>query len=174
MPFTNPDYIETARFELENPTYQEMINLMGKSVQQKIKERQGENILVVYMFAGHGMILNGQQAILFNEVNKETGYYKLHPTEQTVRAFARVYPYSYHLLFCPCCRTNFKGGESIGCVEATNKEEATKKLEVIKKVKQELKEVAKDTQDKQKAELAHLKLTCMDLEARSKMQMEVA
>ena len=45
---------------------------------------------------------------------------------------------------------------------------------MIKKVKQELREVAKDTQDKQKAELAHLKLTCMDLEARSKMQIEVA
>ena len=41
-------------------------------------------ILVVYVIAGHGQILNGQQAAVVNEFNSNTSFYKLWAVEKDI------------------------------------------------------------------------------------------
>ena len=53
------------------------------------------NFLVLYVFAGHGMLAYGKQVLLLNEYNEETGYYKWWGIEGEVRNVGERFPNSY-------------------------------------------------------------------------------
>ena len=46
------------------------------------------NYLVIFLFAGHGMIKEGAQVLLYNEFDENTGYYKMFKAEETIRQWA--------------------------------------------------------------------------------------
>ena len=62
------------------------------------------NYLVIFLFACHGVLLEGTTHILLNEYDEKTGYYKLFPAEKKLRTYAETYPNAYILGIFACCR----------------------------------------------------------------------
>ena len=49
------------------------------------KEKPLETILILVLFAGHGMINDGRQVLLVNEFDKSKTFYKLIGAEENIR-----------------------------------------------------------------------------------------
>ena len=62
------------------------------------------NYLVIFLFAGHGMLYEGRQVLLYNEFEKSTRFYKMFLAEQKLRSFAELYPNAYLIGIFACCR----------------------------------------------------------------------
>ena len=90
-----------------------------KEISTYIKKHPRENILVTYMFAGHGLVHKGAQTVLINEFDPKTGYYRLFLVEQLMRAMSTNYHNSYHVAFFPCCREISKKDKHCGCFGPT-------------------------------------------------------
>ena len=78
-----------------------------------------EKVLVVYIFASHGIQENGSQGVVINEFDKSSGYYKIWKAEAMIRVLARLFPNSYHLGFFACCREVHDPFRHTGCVGGT-------------------------------------------------------
>ena len=113
------------------------------------------------MFAGHGMVHNGAQTVLVNELDPKTGYYRLLLVEQVMRAMSNNFKCSFHLAFLPCCREIYNKDKHCNCFGPT-KEKATEFFNA----KNEAMNAALKIEDKDKAELAALRLKVMELEAK--------
>ena len=46
------------------------------------------NYMIIYHFAGRGVLNSGQQYFVLNEFDKETKFYKLLPAEERIRDLA--------------------------------------------------------------------------------------
>ena len=60
--------------------------------------------MLVFVVAGHGMNESGMQTLLINEFNPKTNWYKMWNLEKFIRTFAEMYPNTYSMAFCACCR----------------------------------------------------------------------
>ena len=62
------------------------------------------NYLVIFLFAGHGMIKDGSQVLLYNEFDEKTGFYKMFRAEKKIRQWAEIFPNAYLMGIYACCR----------------------------------------------------------------------
>ena len=46
------------------------------------------NYMVIFLFAGHGILKEGQQEVVINEYNRQKGFYKLFKAESKLRSWA--------------------------------------------------------------------------------------
>ena len=76
-------------------------------IQQKLEKSPKENIVIVYVLSGHGMIHDGRQVLLLNEFDKESKFYKFWPVEQHIRHIAKRHKNSYQIAFNSSCRQVF-------------------------------------------------------------------
>ena len=53
------------------------------------KENPDKNYVVIHLYAGHGMIVEGRQVVLMNQYNRNLGFYKWNGVEQNVRDMAK-------------------------------------------------------------------------------------
>ena len=65
------------------------------------------NILVVSVFAGHGILKNGTQTLVLNEYDQESEFYKLLEAEHKMRLLSDMYSNSYIIAIFACCREIF-------------------------------------------------------------------
>ena len=68
------------------------------------KKQPVENFLVICLFAGHGVLKEGMQTMLYNQYNPKTGFYKFMNAEKKLRGWAYIYPNSYIVGIFACCR----------------------------------------------------------------------
>ena len=80
------------------------MNDLIKELAAKFKKEPEKNFLVIYVVAGHGMNVSGQQSLLVNEYNSRTKFYKMFSLEQKLRWMAEQCVNSYSMAFCACCR----------------------------------------------------------------------
>ena len=60
--------------------------------------------LIIYLFAGHGVLMDGMQAYVLNEWDPSNKYYKIFNAEKKVRALAESYYNTYNISIFACCR----------------------------------------------------------------------
>ena len=88
--------------------------------------------LGVFFIAGHGMIHEGSQRILFNEFDKQRKFYKLFPIEVNVRTMTKTFKNSYLIVTMACCREIFIPKRHGNCVGAKTKDEAKIQFDQLK------------------------------------------
>ena len=59
---------------------------------------------MIFLFAGHGLMQEGQQVLLYNEFDARDKFYRLLRAEAKLRTFAEIYPNSYIISIFACCR----------------------------------------------------------------------
>ena len=74
--------------------------------------------LVFCLFAGHGILKDGEQHLVLNELDKKQGFYKLLNAESYIRRFSEACnTNSYFIGIFACCRELFKPAKMQGQVE---------------------------------------------------------
>ena len=68
------------------------------------KKKPLDKFLVIFLFAGHGLMVEGQQNLLYNEFDNREKFYRLLRAEAKLRTFAEIYPNSYIISIFACCR----------------------------------------------------------------------
>ena len=136
---------EDQIYDLSNdPTEKEVKNTImsiTKKIQQGRDKTPRENYLVIFFFAGHGILKDGGQHVLYNEFNPRSKFYKTLNAEQQLRHMANKLPNSYIIGIFACCRQLYNAGDMTGCVEydETAEEEKTEKLdEIVEEVKEQV------------------------------------
>ena len=86
------------------------------------KAKQPINYLVVILFAGHGILRDGMQSLLFNEYDPKTGFYKLLKVEAKLRVWAEIYPNLYTIGIFACCRQLYDPEIMSGFISKEEKE----------------------------------------------------
>lgn len=78
---------------------------MTVSIQKRVAKYPDDNHLIIYVVAGHGMMQNGRQAILINELDPRGKFYKKWSLELNIRDLAKNHPdNTYQIVFFGCCR----------------------------------------------------------------------
>ena len=77
---------------------------LSKRLREGKKARPPENYLVIILFAGHGILKDGMQALLYNEYDQAAGFYKIMKAESKLRVWAEIYPNLYVIGVFACCR----------------------------------------------------------------------
>ena len=72
-----------------------------------MRKNPDETVFVLIAAASHGMSFNGAQALLVNELNNATGFYKVFAAEEDCRDIAKNHSNSYLLGLFACCREIF-------------------------------------------------------------------
>ena len=62
---------------------------------------------IMFLFAGHGVLIDGMQNVLYNEYDKVKKYYKVFAAEKKLRSWAEVFPNSYIVSIFACCRQTY-------------------------------------------------------------------
>ena len=73
-----------------------------------------ENFLIIFLFAGHGLLKDGQQVLVLNEYDQKTSFYKLYMAEKKLRTLARVFTNSYLIGIFACCRQLYNQNDMKG------------------------------------------------------------
>ena len=63
-----------------------------------------EKYLIIFLFAGHGILKDGMQALLYNEYDPSTRFYKVLNAEAKLRLWSEIYPNAYIIGIFACCR----------------------------------------------------------------------
>ena len=63
-----------------------------------------EKYLIVFMFAGHGVLRDGTQCLIYNDFNKRERFYNMLAAESKLRSWAEIYPHAYLIGIFACCR----------------------------------------------------------------------
>ena len=71
------------------------------------KKKPLEKYLLIFLFAGHGLMVDGLQNLVYNEFDPNSKFYKLLRAEAKLRAYAEIYPNSYIISIFACCRQNY-------------------------------------------------------------------
>ena len=104
-----------------------------KKLKEMIKEGQESkppvNYLVIFLFAGHGMIKEGAQVLLYNEFDENTGYYKMFKAEETIRQWAAQFQNSYFMGIFACCRQLYNSDTMEGNYSKIQLQNADKTLQ---------------------------------------------
>ena len=104
----------------QNPTRKDLIKAF-RSISAKLREGKYktpcERILVISLFACHGILKSGLQNVVFNEYDKDTGFYVIQPIENMLRDWSKMYLNSYIISIFACCRQIYdKQNVHTGCV----------------------------------------------------------
>ena len=90
-----------------NPKEDEVTKVIEK-LKSMLEEGKSQtppiNYLVMFLFAGHGMIKEGAQVLLYNEFDKKSGFYKMFKAEEIIRNMAAEFDNSYLMGIFACCR----------------------------------------------------------------------
>ena len=99
-----------------------------------------EKYLLIFLFAGHGLVMDGQQVLLYNEFDPKEKFYKIMRAEQKLRAYAETYQNSYIVSIFACCRQNYDPSWMRGqCLSKKEYEEMiAENEEVVKALHQRL------------------------------------
>ena len=62
------------------------------------------NYIIIFLFAGHGLLKEGEQVIVINEYDRSNGFYKLFMAESKLRDLAERYSNAYLIGIFACCR----------------------------------------------------------------------
>ena len=66
-----------------------VLNMISKKIREgKNKSVPVENYLIICLFAGHGVLKDGMQTMLYNQYDKKTGFYKFMNAEKKLRGWA--------------------------------------------------------------------------------------
>ena len=86
------------------------------------------NYLIICMFAGHGILRDGSQYLVFNQFDKQSKFYKMMNVEIFLRNCSDSYSNSYMIGIFACCREIYKPKVHTGYEEA--KKDRIEKLDV--------------------------------------------
>ena len=142
----------------ENPSSALVTAEMGK-LSKRLRagksKRPVENYFIVFLFAGHGILKDGMQAMLYNEYDEASAFYKVLTAEAKLRLWSEIYPNAYIVGIFACCRQLYDHTTMTGCI---SKERAIsiqeEGLESIAAFPQHLGEFKKHLQDFQLTELS--------------------
>ena len=100
--------------------------MVSKRISDGKKKTPVENYLVIFLFAGHGMLKDGMQVMLYNEYDKKAEFYKLMMAEAKLRGWAEIYPNSYIIGIFACCRQLHKNETMCDCISREEAEQYLK------------------------------------------------
>ena len=121
-------------------------------IQRLIKQNPQKKYLVVWLFAGHGILTGGMQSIVINEFDRFTKFYRTYKVESAISALAAKNPNSYMITIFACCRQLHNEKSMTGCINQQQKSEIeqNESLEAMKKEAKEIEdsnaEIEKDRQ----------------------------
>ena len=90
-----------------NPTMSEtgkVLDKISKELRESKKMKPPEKHLIVFLFAGHGVLRDGMQFLIYNEWNKREKFYHMLSAEAKLRSWAEIYPHAYIISIFACCR----------------------------------------------------------------------
>ena len=76
----------------------------------------GQNFLIFYIFACHGIQKEGSQSIVINEFDPEAEFYRLWPAEADIRQWSEKFHNTYHVGLFACCREIHDPAKHRGCI----------------------------------------------------------
>ena len=82
-------------------------NDMSTNLNRLFKSKPDQIILALSCYAGHGMIQDGRQIILVNELAPNKGFYKIVGVEENMRKSAIFNSNAYIVVIYACCREIF-------------------------------------------------------------------
>ena len=132
-----------SEYDLTKNPKRKDIQKLTNQLRSDLKEWKDKKLLVVYVFACHGIVEGGVQGVIINEYKKSSGYYDIWKVENYIRGKARDYPNSYHIAFFACCRETFDPFRHSGCLGGT-KEEAAAQFKAIEEVQKKAQEAHQD------------------------------
>ena len=109
-------------------------NTTFRTLTQRLQKNPDTNFLILYVFAGHGMNVKGQQIVLLNEYDKPSKWYKMLHVEGKIRVLSSMFPNSYQLAFFACCREIYDKTHHVGLPKGSvvPTEEVHEEVEEIK------------------------------------------
>ena len=63
---------------------------------------------MICLFAGHGVLKDGAQCLIYNEYVAKTNFYRVLTAEKVVRGTADAYTNAYMVCIFACCRQLYK------------------------------------------------------------------
>ena len=81
-----------------------VLDKISKELREAKKMKPPEKHLIVFLFAGHGVLRDGMQYLIYNEWNKKERFYQMLSAEAKLRSWAEIYPNSYIIGIFACCR----------------------------------------------------------------------
>ena len=96
--------------------FEKVLAMLSTKLREGKKKVPKENYLVIFLFAGHGILKDGTQMMLYNEYDKRAGFYKMLQAEAKLRTWAEIYPNSYVIGIFACCRQNYNHATMTGCI----------------------------------------------------------
>ena len=81
-----------------------VMDSLSKGLREAKKKNPPERHLIVFLFAGHGILRDGLQHLVYNEFNKREGFYQLFNAEGKIRYWSEIYPHAYFISLFACCR----------------------------------------------------------------------
>ena len=91
----------------EDPSYAQVIKvfrLITNRLEAGVRVTPRVNYLVIWIFAGHGIVKDGMQNMLLNQFDSESKFYKMLAAESMVRDMANRYSNAYMLAIFSSCR----------------------------------------------------------------------
>ena len=88
-----------------------------KDINRRCRENPDKKLLIVFVLAGHGMQVGGQQVLLLNEF--KNGFYAWFAVEGTIRVRAEFYSNIYQIGIFACCREIHGSKDHYGCFGGT-------------------------------------------------------
>ena len=111
----------TTKATLENTFRDKISSKLNKGK----KANPPENYLVIFLFACHGVLYEGNQSIVLNEYDNSTKWYKLFAVEKKLRMWAEIYPNAYIIGIFACCRQLWDSEEMTGLISKVEKNSFT-------------------------------------------------
>ena len=65
-----------------------MFQKVEKLIRQGRRSKPVKNYLVIYIFAGHGVMKDGEHCLLTNEYDKMARFYRMVPVENSIKNLA--------------------------------------------------------------------------------------
>ena len=91
----------------DDPTMSEtskVFDAISKELREAKKLKPPEKYLIVFLFAGHGILRDGTQYLVYNEWNPRERFYHMFAAEGKLRQWAEIYPHAYIIGLFACCR----------------------------------------------------------------------
>ena len=113
-----------------------------------MKEHKDEKVLAVYIWACHGICIDGTQGVVVNEYSPKSEFYKIFNAEKMIRALAGLYQNMFQISFFACCRELYSSKRHTNAVKGPYEEA----LKTITARKEEEKKAEAKGKDKEQAE----------------------
>ena len=98
------DIIDCYSKQVTAKEFENILASISKKLRDGKKKVPKKNYLVIFLFAGHGILKDGTQMMLYNEYDTKKKFYKMLQAEAKLRIWAEIYPNSYIIGIFACCR----------------------------------------------------------------------